>query len=230
MEQILAERILIIEDDDVLAEGVKLNLELAGFSAAVAPALKEAQNRIEQEDWALMLLDVNLPDGSGVGFAEKVRKTKDIPIIFLTAKDMDQDIMRGFEAGADDYVTKPFHIQILLQRVRAVLKRYRAGSEKKARVKTGNLEIDFQSWQLRKDGREIALTPTEFRLLRKFCANPGIVLTRDALLEELWDKDGHFVDEHTLTIFISRLRTKIEDENHAYIKTIYGTGYQWIGE
>ena len=230
MEQVSEGRILIIEDDDILAEGLKLNFGLAGFSPSVASTLRDAEKELEKPDWALVLLDVNLPDGNGVGFAERVRETKDIPIIFLTAKDMDDDIMKGFEAGADDYVTKPFHIPILLQRVRAVLKRYRAGSGHKSGVKTGNLEMDFQSWQIWKDGREIFLTPTEFRLLKKFCANPGIVLTRNVLLEELWDKDGRFVDEHTLTIFISRLRTKIEDASHTYIKTVYGTGYQWTGE
>lgn len=130
----------------------------------------------------------------------------------------------------DDYITKPFNVQILVQRVRAVLNRYRAGNEKKERIKAGNLEIDFQSWQVWKNGDELTLTPTEFKLLKKFCDNPGIVLTRAVLLEALWDKEDNYVDEHTLTIFISRLRSKIADRDHAYIRTIYGTGYQWTGE
>lgn len=114
--------------------------------------------------------------------------------------------------------------------MRAVLNRYRAGNEKKERIKAGNLEIDFQSWQVWKNGDELTLTPTEFKLLKKFCDNPGIVLTRAVLLEALWDKEENYVDEHTLTIFISRLRSKIADRDHAYIRTIYGTGYQWTGE
>ena len=189
------ERILIIEDDDVLAQGVKFNLELAGFS-----------------------------------FAGSLRKEREIPVIFLTARDLDEDMMRGFEIGADDYITKPFNVLILVQRVRAVLKRYHAGSRKRERVKTGNLEIDFQSWQVWKSGVELTLTPTEFRLLKKFCDNPGIVLTRRVLLETMWDKEEKFVDEHTLIMFVSRIRSKISDEEHSYIRTVYGTGYQWMGK
>ena len=233
------ERILIIEDDDILAQGVKFNLELAGFFADTASDLKEAKRKLDdvQEtgtgygtEWQLLNLDVNLPDGDGFVFADSLRKEYDIPVIFLTARDLDEDMMRGFETGADDYITKPFNVQILVQRVRAVLNRYRAGNEKKERIKAGNLEIDFQSWQVWKNGDELTLTPTEFKLLKKFCDNPGIVLTRAVLLEALWDKEENYVDEHTLTIFISRLRSKIADRDHAYIRTIYGTGYQWTGE
>ena len=233
------ERILIIEDDDILAQGVKFNLELAGFFADTASDLKEAKRKLDdvQEtgtgygtEWQLLILDVNLPDGDGFAFADSLRKERDIPVIFLTARDLDEDMMRGFETGADDYITKPFNVQILVQRVRAVLNRYRAGNEKKERIKAGNLEIDFQSWQVWKNGDELTLTPTEFKLLKKFCDNPGIVLTRAVLLEALWDKEENYVDEHTLTIFISRLRSKIADRDHAYIRTIYGTGYQWTGE
>ena len=233
------ERILIIEDDDILAQGVKFNLELAGFFADTASDLKEAKRKLDdvQEtgtgygtEWQLLILDVNLPDGDGFVFADSLRKEYDIPVIFLTARDLDEDMMRGFETGADDYITKPFNVQILVQRVRAVLNRYRAGNEKKERIKAGNLEIDFQSWQVWKNGDELTLTPTEFKLLKKFCDNPGIVLTRAVLLEALWDQEENYVDEHTLTIFISRLRSKIADRDHAYIRTIYGTGYQWTGE
>lgn len=224
------ERILLIEDDDILAEGVKMNLMLAGFSAESAPDLKEGEKRLESGAWDLLLLDVNLPDGDGFAFAGKVREERDIPVIFLTARDMDEDMMRGFDSGADDYITKPFNVQILIQRVRAVLGRYHAGRERSRKIQTGNLEIDLQSWQVLKSGEELILTPTEFRLLRKFCENPGIVLTRQVLLEEMWDKDGNFVDEHTLTIFVSRLRTKIADEQYNYIRTIYGTGYMWTEE
>lgn len=238
-EGVKMERILIIEDDDILAQGVKFNLELAGFSADTATDLREAKRKLDdmQETgtgygtgWQLLILDVNLPDGDGFVFADSLRKERDIPVIFLTARDLDEDMMRGFETGADDYITKPFNVQILVQRVRAVLNRYRAGNEKKERIKAGNLEIDFQSWQVWKNGDELTLTPTEFKLLKKFCDNPGIVLTRAVLLEALWDKEENYVDEHTLTIFISRLRSKIADRDHTYIRTIYGTGYQWTGE
>ena len=233
------ERILIVEDDDVLAQGVKFNLELAGFSADTASDLKVAKRKLKdarragtgsEDDWQLLILDVNLPDGDGFAFAGSLRKERDIPVIFLTARDLDEDMMKGFENGADDYITKPFNVQILIQRVRAVLKRYSVGNEKKGRTKVGNLEIDFQSWRVWKKGDELTLTPTEFKLLKKFCDNPGILLTRAVLLEALWDKKENYVDEHTLTIFISRLRSKIADREYTYIRTIYGTGYQWTGE
>lgn len=221
------ERILLIEDDDILAEGVKMNLSLAGFTAESVSDLEEGEKRLDTEAWDLLLLDVNLPDGDGFSFARKVRSIQDIPVIFLTAKDMDEDMMIGFESGADDYITKPFNVQILIQRVRAVLGRYRIGQTRSQKIQTGNLTVDLQSWQVLKSGKELILTPTEFRLLKKFCENPGIVLTRQVLLEEMWDKDGNFVDEHTLTIFVSRLRAKIADEQYTYIRTIYGTGYMW---
>lgn len=228
------EQILIIEDDDILAEGVKMNLALAGFGCRTAGSLDEGARILGKESCDLLILDVNLPDGDGLSFARRVRKKGNLPVIFLTAKDMDEDVMRGFETGADDYVTKPFNVQILIQRVRAVLGRYRAGTGEKERgrneVRTGNLEIDFASWTIRKNGEELILTPTEFRLLKKFCENTGIVLTREVLMEELWDREGNYVDEHTLTIFISRLRSKIADDTYTYIKTIYGTGYKWIGD
>ena len=224
------EKILIIEDDEILAQGVRMNLSLAGFAAETAKNLREGEEKLTSKVWSLLLLDVNLPDGDGFSFAKKLREKQDIPIIFLTAKDMDTDMMEGFESGADDYVTKPFHVQILIQRIRAVLSRYAAGKKEENRKKTGNLEIDFQAYKVWKSGKELTLTPTEFKLLRKFLENSGIVLTRGALLEELWDKDGDFVDEHTLTIFVSRLRSKISDAEYTYIRTVYGTGYQWTEE
>lgn len=223
-------KILIIEDDIALAEGLKLNLELSGFAASIAFAIKDAKRKLDAGHADLLLLDVNLPDGDGVTFANEIRNRREIPIIFLTARDMDEDMIAGFQAGADDYITKPFNVQVLIQRVNAVLRRYLPVEDAKKRQKIGHLEIDFESYIVTRKGEPLSLTPTEFKLLVKFCQNPGIVLTRNVLLDELWDQDGNFVDEHTLTIFVSRLRTKISDEEFSYIKTVYGTGYRWIGE
>ena len=142
------ERILLIEDDEILAQGVRLNLSLAGFGAETASTLKEGEKRLMEEGWDLLLLDVNLPDGDGFSFAGRIRKQQDIPIIFLTAKDMDTDMMTGFENGADDYVTKPFHVQILIQRIRAVLNRYTAGKRQESRKKAGNLEVDLKAYKV----------------------------------------------------------------------------------
>lgn len=222
-------QILIVEDDKHLNDGIRLALK-KDFVCSQAYNIASAREMYHQQQYDLVLLDINLPDGDGIDFLTEIRKTDDIPVIMLTANNMEMDIVSALELGADDYITKPFNVQILVQRVRAVLNRYRAGNEKKERIKAGNLEIDFQSWQVWKNGDELTLTPTEFKLLKKFCDNPGIVLTRAVLLEALWDKEENYVDEHTLTIFISRLRSKIADRDHAYIRTIYGTGYQWTGE
>lgn len=223
-------RVLVIEDDVALAEGLKLNLELAGYLPDVVYGVKEAERFLDECQVDLLLLDVNLPDGNGVVFARELRGRMDIPIIFLTARDLDEDMIVGFQAGADDYITKPFNVQVLIQRVNAVLRRYQAVQEEAARLSVGNLVIDFESYTVMKNGDVLSLTPTEFKLLVKFCQNPGIVLTRQVLLDELWDKEENYVDEHTLTIFVSRLRSKISDETYSYIKTVYGTGYRWIGE
>ena len=222
-------KILITEDDAVLAEGVKMNLEVSGFTVLIAHNIKEASACLTEENICLLILDVNLPDGDGVEFARNLRTRQKLPIIFLTAKDMDEDMIAGFQAGADDYITKPFNIQVLIQRVGAVLRRYQPLEEEMTAMKVGNLSIDFESYTVMKQGKMLSLTPTEFKLLAMFCQNPGIVLTRQVLLETLWDKEENYVDEHTLTIFVSRLRGKISDEKFTYIKTVYGTGYRWTG-
>lgn len=227
------QKILITEDDIVLAEGVKINLELSGYTVLTAYNIEETKLRLAAGGIDLLILDVNLPDGDGVRFAREIRTQLNLPIIFLTAKDMDTDMIAGFQAGADDYITKPFNIQVLIQRVNAVLRRYQPAEEKAEEVnqiRVGNLIIDYESYTVMKKGKMLSLTPTEFKLLTKFSQNPGIVLTRQVLLEDLWDKDENYVDEHTLTIFVSRLRGKISDDEFTYIKTVYGTGYRWIGE
>lgn len=243
------ELILIIEDDIFLAEGLRLNLEIAGYTAECVHTAGDACGRLGiaargadegNKTPDLILLDVNLPDGDGFSLAENIKEMLSYtPILFLTARDMDEDMLRGFRAGADDYITKPFNVQVLTERIRAVLKRcairtHSTGvtqekTDNDQRIyRTGNLEIDFASYEVKKNGQRLTLTPTEFRLLEKFCRNEGCVLTRNVLLEELWDNEGNYVDEHTLTLFVSRLRRKIADEQYSYIKNVYGTGYRWM--
>ena len=220
------DKILIIDDDEMLNAGVCFHLEKGGRQPVPAYDLKTAEAVLKKDTIALILLDVNLPDGDGISFARKIREKTNTPIIFLTAQDMDEDMIRGFEAGADDYITKPFNIKILMQRMEAILRRCRK-EEKNMVYCCKNLQVDFASMTVRKGGKPLTLTPTEFKLLQAFCRNPGQVLTREMLLDKLWDSEGNFVDEHTLTINISRLRSKISDEKNSYIKTIYGMGYQW---
>ena len=225
----MAQTILAVDDEKDIAELLKYYFTKQGYQVITAlngrQALKFAEKKPD-----LILLDINLPDIDGLSICEKIRNFVSCPIIFLTARDLDEDMIVGFQAGADDYITKPFNVQVLIQRVNAVLRRYQVVQEESARLSVGNLVIDFESYTVMKNGDVLSLTPTEFKLLVKFCQNPGIVLTRKVLLEELWDKEENYVDEHTLTIFVSRLRSKISDETYSYIKTVYGTGYRWIGE
>lgn len=221
--------ILVVEDDMILNAGLCYNLNLLGYQTEAVYDIATARNKIAEQEWAICILDVNLPDGDGIEFGRELRKKTKVPIIFLTARDMDEDMIRGFDAGADDYITKPFNVKILLQRVQAILRRCQE-AEADVIYRCGNLEIDFEGYIVKKNGKALTLTPTEYKLLYKFCKNSGNVLTRQVLLEELWDKNENYVDEHTLTINVSRLRSKIADETFSYIKTIYGIGYQWIGE
>lgn len=222
-------KILIIEDDEMLNSGLCYNMELAGYEIGSAMTISVAKSLYQEKNWDLLLVDVNLPDGNGFDFGKWVREQSKVPLIFLTGNDLDENVLEGFDAGADDYITKPFNIKIVLKRIEAILSRSSRGDNENNTHVCGNLEIDFDSMQISKLEEGIELTPTEFKLLKVFCDNDGIVLTREVLLEKLWDKDGNFVDNHTLTINISRLKSKIKDDDYSYIKTIYGTGYQWIG-
>lgn len=220
--------ILIVEDDEMLGAGLCYNLELEHFTPTWVRYIAEAKEKMTEEKWDLIILDVNLPDGDGFTLVKNADLKGSTPLIFLTACDLDEDILQGFEVGADDYITKPFNIKILIKRIHAVLRRNE--SESSTLFVCGNLEIDFDQRTLRKAGDPLILTPTEFKLLWLFCKNPGKVLTRRMLLESLWDNEGNFVDEHTLTINISRLRSKIADNDFNYIKTIYGMGYEWSSD
>lgn len=221
--------ILIIEDDEMLNSGLCYNIELAGYEVGSAMTINDAKNMFPGKKWDLLLVDVNLPDGNGFEFGKWVREQSRVPLIFLTGNDLDENILEGFDAGADDYITKPFNIKIVLKRIEVLLSRTTSYGSTSKQFVCGNLNVDFDGMQITRQNESVELTPTEFRLLKVFCQNEGIVLTRDTLLEKLWDKDANFVDNHTLTINISRLKSKIKDDDYSYIKTIYGTGYQWIG-
>lgn len=225
--------ILVAEDDEMMNAGLCCNLRQEGYEPVPAYNLEQAQSAFSAMEFALILLDVNFPEGDGYEFADYVRKRSSVPVFFLTACDMDEDIMKGFDSGADDYMTKPFNVKILMQRIKAVLRRYQVKlSEEpdKGGYYCGNLVIDFDGYAVKKNGEPLTLTPTEFKLLFKLCRNPQTVLTRRILMEEIWDARENFVDEHALTVQMSRLKSKIGDEEYSYIKTVYGMGYQWIGE
>ncbi|MCQ4635505.1 response regulator transcription factor [Anaerovorax odorimutans] len=222
------EKILLIEDDKALNMGLTYDLEAENYKVYPAGCLAEGMEILEAKQVDLILLDVNLPDGEGYDFCRGVKAETDIPIIFLTARDMDEDELKGFECGADDYITKPFNMAVLHKRIQVALRK-NAAKDRDARYNDGYLMIDFGQMVLKKDGRTLSLTPTEFKILNLLIANKGRVLTKQILLEKIWDSEGNFVDEHVVAVNINRLRRKIEDPDHLYIKTMYGMGYQWKG-
>lgn len=224
-------KVLVIEDDEMLNAGLCYNLQKKQIEVKEAYSLADARMILEQGNYDLALLDVNLPDGDGFSFARELEERYHLPFVFFTAHNLDEEVLYGFKLGADEYITKPFNIKIVMERIQAVLRRIKiqdAENEKKKYV-CGSLAIDFEQRTVWKKGEALSLTPTEYNLLEFFCKNRGQVLTKELLLENIWDSKGNYVNEHALALNISRLRSKIEEEEESYIKTIYGMGYQWIG-
>jgi len=222
-------RILVVEDDVMLNSGLCYNLELDKYKAVSIHNAAAALEKIRKENFDLVILDVNLPDCDGFELCKKIRITQDIPVIFLTARDLEIDVMKGFDLGADDYITKPFNINIFRRKVAAVLKRWGEPANQKLYL-CGDLVIDFDRLTAAIKDEAVVFTPTEYKILKIFTSNPNVLLTRQVLLENLYDVDANFVDEHTLTVNINRLRNKIESEDRKYIKTVYGMGYLWAGD
>lgn len=221
-------RVLVIEDDEILNGGLCYNLQKRGITPFSAYTLEEAKGLLSKEAYDLIVLDVNLPDGSGFEFAQDSAALYEIPFIFLTAHNLEDEIIGGYQMGAEDYITKPFRIQIAMEKIQAVLRRC-GGRYEESCYSCGNLDIDFEKRIVRKSGELLELTPTEFDLLQFFCKNRRKILTKDILLENIWDSRRRFVSEHTLSLNISRLRNKIADDQFDYIKNIYGMGYRWVG-
>ncbi|MFC6648659.1 MULTISPECIES: response regulator transcription factor [Paenibacillus] len=219
--------LLIVEDDQSLNKGIALSLAHNELHIEQAYSLAMADQIISSTQIDLILLDVNLPDGSGLDYCERIRGTSQVPIIFLTANDMEPDIVTGFALGADDYITKPFSLMILRARVMAVLRRSDALTHE--RIVVGLLEFDFGKMEYFKNGRPLLLSKSEQKLLRILVTNRGNILTREQLIDRTWSQEAVFVDENALTVAIKRLRAKIEEEPSSpqYIKTVYGLGYTW---
>lgn len=218
------ERLLIIEDDKYLSKGICDVVEKKGYEAVCVATLKEAE-QISLEHVNLILLDCNLPDGDGLVFCKKLRKKSDVPVIFLTARDTEREMIEGFLAGADDYVAKPFSIGVLLQRIEAVLRR--SGKRQQDCFTYKELQVDFANCSVKRKDEIIKLSVTEYKLLELLIKNRGQVLTRQTLLEKIWDCDAKFVDDNTLNVHIRRLRQKLEPDsaNPIYVLTVFGIGY-----
>ena len=212
--------ILLVEDDTALRGALEELLDREGYEVIKASNIRTAQDAMNS-DIDLAMLDVGLPDGDGVALCRQWRSEGvETPILFLTAKDEELDVVRGLDAGGNDYVTKPFRMQELLSRIRALLRR----SQKETTINRSGITLDIAKLQASKDGEVLLLTVTEYKILAKLISERSII-TRAALLDALWDVDSRFVDDNTLSVHISRLREKV-GSNH--IKTIRGVGYQWV--
>lgn len=224
-------KLLLLEDDESLIDGLGYSLGRAGFRMEIARNLQECRRALEEEgEYDLLLLDVTLPDGSGFQICGEMRaKGSSIPIIFLTAADEETSIIRGLDLGGDDYITKPFRLGELLSRIRALLRRAARGREDGAVLKSGSLMIDTQSLKVYRDGEALELTGAEYRLLCLLVKNAGRILTRSMILDALWDGNGNYVDDNTLSVYIRRLREKIEKDPSSpqSLLTVRGLGYQW---
>lgn len=218
-------KIFLLEDDDAIGLGLKYSLQNEGYDITLAKTVAQAKELIVGEEFSLYILDINLPDGSGYEVCSFIKSRDDSPVIFLTAYDDEVNVVMGLEIGADDYISKPFRVRELLARIKSVLRR--SGKDKSPVIHLDGVDVNLNEAKLTRDGEEIILTAMEYRLLLTFLNNRGKVLTRNRLLEEIWDVDGDFVNDNTLTVYIKRLRDKIE-RNPAcpsIIKTVRGLGY-----
>lgn len=218
--------IFLLEDDDAIAMGLSYSLENEGYTVTVAKSVSQALEIINKKNFSMYLLDLTLPDGSGYSVCKRIKEIGDFPVIFLTAYDDEVNVVMGFELGADDYITKPFRLKELLVRIKSVFRRYNNDSGD-GKIKVKDLVVNTNEAKVYKNGNEIVLTAMEYRLLLILLYNRGCVLSRTQLLENIWDVAGDFVEDNTLTVYIKRLRDKIEENptEPKYIKTIRGLGY-----
>lgn len=217
---------MVVEDDRALNEGIAFALRREGYLTNSAYSLREAREKLG-ERMHLVLLDINLPDGDGREFLGSVLAGQPAPVLLLTARDTEEDILQGFRAGCDDYITKPFSMPVLLMKIAAVLKRSEGVSRQI--YTNGELLYDFENKTLTRRGEAVELTALECRLMELFLHNRGIVLTRERILDRIWDADERFVESRTLNVTIRRLRMKVEEnpEEPIYIRTVFGLGYKW---
>ena len=218
--------IFLLEDDEAIGIGLTYSLENEGYNVTLAKSVKEAKKIIDEKEFSLYILDLTLPDGSGYDVCKRIKAKGDLPVIFLTAYDDEVNVIMGFELGADDYISKPFRVKELMLRIKSVMLRY-SNETSDGIIKINNLKINTNEAKVYKNNEEIILTAMEYRLLLILLSNRGKVLSRTALLENIWDVAGNFVEDNTLTVYIKRLRDKIEEDpaKPEFIKTVRGLGY-----
>lgn len=225
--------ILMVEDDSTIAFAVKYAVEQEGFNLDISENLENARKIVNSKEYDLILLDVMLPDGNGYEFLKQLREhDEDTPVIFLTACDEEVNIVMGLDIGGDDYITKPFRVRELISRINAILRRKGKSQDSNKKIlKFKNISIHTLEARVFKNNEEIFLTSAEYKLLLILIQNKNMVLSRAQILEKLWDVTYDFINDNTLSVYIKRLREKIEDDSSKpqYILTVRGLGYKWNG-
>lgn len=226
--------LLLVEDDEALHRGIEFTLRQEGFEVTGVRRIADAEDALRRRPFDLIVLDVQLPDGNGFDFCSRLRRTSDTPVVFLTASDSEIDIVRGLDLGGDDYITKPFRLREFLSRIQAVLRRHLAARPAAASpsvLQSEDLVLHMAEMRLAKQGRDIPLSVTEFRLLALLMSHPRAVLSKDQILQHLWQDGGEYLDDNTVAVNIRRLREKIEDapNDPRLITTVRGAGYRWNG-
>ena len=222
-------RLFLLEDDLSLINGLSFALKKQGYEVTVARTTLEADVLWERGEYTLAVLDVSLPDGSGFDFCKKIRQTSKVPIMFLTAADEETDIIMGLDIGGDDYITKPFKLAVFLSRINALLRRSENFGTAVTELNSGGICIQLLKGEVYKRGELVELTASEYKLLCLFMENPDQILSQEQILGKLWDVGGSYIDNNSLTVYIRRLRTKIEDDpgKPKRIVTVRGMGYKW---
>lgn len=222
-------RILFLEDDLSLINGLTYAFRKQGFELDVARTIMEANTFWADGKYDLLVLDVSLPDGTGFDFCKKVRQVSKVPIMFLTASDDEMNIIMGLDIGGDDYITKPFKLGVLVSRINALLRRAKDFDTEDTKLQSNGIKVLLLQGQAFKNGELLDLTAAEYKLLCLFMKNPNVVLTKEQILDKLWDCEGNYIDNSTLTVYMRRLRMKIEDNPSApqMLLTVRRMGYKW---
>lgn len=222
-------KIFFVEDDLSLINGLSFALKKQGYEVDNARTIDEAKKLWQNDKYNLAILDISLPDGSGYQLCEKIRLNSKIPIIFLTAADEETDIIMGLDMGADDYITKPFKLAVFLSKVNAIIRRSNDFNQKNTILSSNGISVNLLNDEVIKNGETLNLTSGEYKLLCLFMENPNIILSQEQILNKLWDSNNDYIDNSTLTVYIRRLRKKIEDDpsNPTNIVTIRRMGYKW---
>ncbi|MBL4934663.1 response regulator transcription factor [Clostridium sp. YIM B02515] len=225
-------RLLLVEDDEALALGIEFTLKDEGYDVIKANTIEKGKEAFQAESIDLVILDINLPDGSGYELCKYIREKSDVPVMFLTALDEEVNVVLGLEIGGDDYITKPFRVRELLSRIKALLRRNLRNTSAGNKLKSGDITVDISAASVKKNDRDIILTAQEYKLLLIFMKKPCEIVKRDEILKELIEAEEVFFDENTLSVYIKRIREKLEDNPREpeYIITQRGLGYKWNKE